>query len=224
MQKFVIIVAGGKGLRMGKEIPKQFLLLKGKPILMHSIEKFLSYDTQMQVILVLPKIHFSFWEDLSKEYNFDKKIIITEGGITRIESVHNGLKQIPLKTEALVAIHDGVRPLVSRKTIGKSFDLAQEKGSAVVVVPAKDSLREITQEGSKAVIRANFRQVQTPQTFKIEWLLDAYKKVKNTENITDDASLVESLGYPIFLVDGEYSNIKITTPEDLLIAEALWEN
>lgn len=219
IKKYALIVAGGKGLRMGADLPKQFLELNGLPVLMHTLKAFSLIDG-MQLILVLPQEHFMFWEELCLKHQFTIAHKIVAGGLTRFNSVMNGLAAIH-DQNSLVAIHDGVRPLISQKVIEDSFHVALEKGNAVVVVPLKDSLRKQELLNNHSVNRANYYLVQTPQTFQSSLIIDAYKNASNDDNFTDDASVLESSGTPINMLAGDYKNIKITTPEDLVIAEAL---
>lgn len=219
MNKYALVVAGGKGLRMGTEIPKQFILLKGMPVLMHTLKAFRSIEA-IQLILVLPLDQIAYWKQLCITYQFELPHQIIAGGDTRFQSVKNGLQAIPGKT-GLVAIHDGVRPLVSIKIIEESYNVAQEKGNALTVVALKDSIRKQTNKGSISINRADYFLVQTPQTFRVEEIKDAYEKADTANNFTDDASVLEANGGEIQLVQGDYKNIKITTPEDLLFASAL---
>jgi 2-C-methyl-D-erythritol 4-phosphate cytidylyltransferase len=219
MNKYALVVAGGKGLRMGTEIPKQFILLKGLPVLMHTLKAFRSIES-IQLILVLPKDQIAYWKQLCINYKFELPHQIIAGGDTRFQSVKNGLQAIQDNT-GLVAIHDGVRPLISVKIIEESFDLAQEKGNALTVVALKDSIRKQTENGSKSINRSDYFLVQTPQTFKVEDIKNAYNKAAIVNNFTDDASVFEANGGQIQLVQGDYKNIKITTSEDLLFANAL---
>jgi 2-C-methyl-D-erythritol 4-phosphate cytidylyltransferase len=219
MNKYALVVAGGKGLRMGTEIPKQFILLKGMPVLMHTLKAFRSIES-IQLILVLPKDQIAYWKQLCINYKFELPHQIIAGGDTRFQSVKNGLQAIQDNT-GLVAIHDGVRPLISVKIIEESFDLAQEKGNALTVVALKDSIRKQTENGSKSINRSDYFLVQTPQTFKVEDIKNAYNKAAIVNNFTDDASVFEANGGQIQLVQGDYKNIKITTSEDLLFANAL---
>ncbi len=217
MQKFAIIVAGGSGSRMKSTLPKQFLKIGHQPILMHTIEKFYRYDPAMAVILALPEQEFATWEKLKEEYDFKIPVLLSKGGATRFESVKNALDLIP-EEESLVAVHDGVRPFVSLKNIEESFETAYQKGSAVTVIPLKDSIRKFTEEGSVALDRTQYCLVQTPQTFRSSILKKAYC-IAYTDDLTDDASVVEKINVEINLVQGSYRNIKITSPEDMLIAE-----
>ena len=210
MKQYAIVVAGGLGTRMGSEVPKQFLTLKGKPILVHSIEKFLSVD---QLILVLPKNHLERWQELKKEFFPEVEIQTAIGGSSRTESVISGLSLIP--DDGLVAIHDAVRPFVNQRTIKASYLSAKENGSGVASVALKDSIREL--EGDKDSFhrdRNKYRLIQTPQTFRVSEIKKAYEVRKN-EEFSDDASVYENAGYKVCLVEGSYNNIKITTPEDL---------
>ncbi len=222
MKRYAIIVAGGTGTRMGANIPKQFLLLAGKPILMHTLEKFYNPKLKCSIILVLPKDQIEYWAGLIKEYNFTLVHKVVSGGKLRFDSVKNGISSIE-EENALVAIHDGVRPLITIELIEKSFSEAEKNKSAVVSVKPKDSLRFIDEKGNKAVVRDNYRVIQTPQTFQLSYLKQGYEKPYN-DLFTDDAAVFESLGFNINLIDGSYSNIKITTPEDLLVAQNIIKN
>lgn len=220
MKKYVIIVAGGSGSRMKTETPKQFIPIGGQPVLMHTLQRFYAYSEQMEIILVLPQAHFNTWADLCTQYHFAVPHCLVRGGDTRFASVKNGLDSIiSLNAEDLVAIHDGVRPFVSEQTIDQSFSVAAEKGSAIVVVALKDSIRKIKENASQSVSREDFRLVQTPQTFQLGLLRKAYEQ-SYAPFFTDDASVVEAAGFKIELVEGNYENIKITTPEDLRVATA----
>jgi 2-C-methyl-D-erythritol 4-phosphate cytidylyltransferase len=216
-EKIVIIVAGGKGERMQADIPKQFLEIKGKPILMHTIEVFLIYNSDIQPIVVLPAIQIEFWKDLCKKHNFKVPHEIIVGGSTRFESVKNGLKAV--KIPSIIAVHDGVRPLVSIDTIARCFDEAEKNGAAIPVIELVDSIRQVTKSGNQSVDRNNFKLVQTPQIFDGELLKNAYQQ-EYSAFFTDDASVVESLGVTIKLVEGNRKNIKITNEYDLKLAEA----
>ncbi|MDP1728054.1 MAG: 2-C-methyl-D-erythritol 4-phosphate cytidylyltransferase [Bacteroidota bacterium] len=217
MKKYALIVAGGKGLRMDSEIPKQFLELKGLPVLMHTITAFSKF-TDIDILLVLPKEQIAYWQALCVQYNFNIPHQIIEGGETRFHSVRNGLKQIT-DMQSLVAIHDGVRPIVKPEIIESSFKMAEEKGNAVTVVKLKDSIRKLELGGNKSANRNNYYLVQTPQTFQTQLILDAYNRADHY-NFTDDAGVLEESGYEINLLEGDYKNIKITNPEDLIIAAA----
>lgn len=213
-----IIVAGGKGERMNANIPKQFLELHGKPILMHTLEVFHRFDATMQLILVLPATQIDFWRELCKKHAFTLSHQIISGGQTRFHSVKNGLEAV--KNSGLIAIHDGVRPLVSNETIGRCFLEAQKYGAVIPVIDLVDSIREITASGSASVDRNAYKLVQTPQVFDSELLKKAYKQ-DFSSLFTDDASVVEAFGTEIHLVEGNRENIKITTEIDLKMAEMM---
>ena len=217
-KEYAVIVAGGKGTRIRSTIPKQFLELQGLPILMHTLNAFYRYSRNITVILVLPEDDFSTWKKLCDTHNFDQPYILQKGGETRFQSVKNGLALI--ESDGLVAVHDGVRPLVSEDIIAASFRLASVHQSAVAAVRLKESIRMTDQDNTKAVDRSKFRLIQTPQTFQVSILKKAYE-IKEDSSLTDDASVVEKAGHIISLFEGSYENIKITTPEDLVIAEAL---
>ena len=216
--KSAIIVAGGKGERMQTNIPKQFIEIQGKPILMHTIETFLHFDLTMQIIVVLPSTQIDFWNELCKKHAFVVNHNIVAGGQTRFQSVKNGLNAV--QSPALVAVHDGVRPLVTGETINRCFEVAEKTGNAIPVVDLVDSIRQTTENGSNSVDRKDFKLVQTPQVFDAELLKNAYKQ-DFSELFTDDASVVENLGVNINLVEGNRENIKITTSFDLILAEVL---
>ena len=218
MEKYVIIVAGGSGKRMGGEVPKQFLLVAGKPILMHTVEAFARANGDFKFILVLPEAHFTTWHELVAEYNFNIPVILVAGGAERFFSVKNALAHVP--NDALVAVHDGVRPFASKETILEAFAVAVEKGSAVPVIDEVDSLRRVRAGESQAVNRSEYKRVQTPQVFQSTILKNAYNQ-EYSSLFTDDASVVESIGHAITLTTGNVENIKITTPHELLLAEAL---
>jgi len=218
MQEYAIIVAGGAGIRMGSDTPKQFLNVNGLPILMHTLNAFRAYSAELSIILVLPENQFEYWQNLCKEHSFSVEHSRIAGGKTRFESVKNGLTSIKSE-EGLVAVHDGVRPIVSNKIISYSYLHAAEFGSAVASVPSKDSIRRVNNNGENiAEDRTFFRLIQTPQTFRLDWMREAFK-TSYQSNFTDCASVLELAGYPIQLIDGAYENIKITTPEDLKWAE-----
>ena len=218
MKRYAVIVAGGKGLRMGYERPKQFLCIGGRPILMHTLEAFHRFDQAMQLIVVLPRDHQSLWHTLCEEYAFSTPYLLADGGETRFHSVKNGLALIP--DEGLVAIHDGVRPFVSREVLERCFQAASTHQAVLPVVPVVDTVRQVTSEGSHTVDRNAYKLVQTPQVFDVNLLKAAYKQ-PYTPFFTDDASVVEAMGQQVTLVEGNRENIKITTPFDLIIAEAL---
>ena len=214
---YIIIVAGGKGLRMGGEIPKQFLPIGGKPILMRTMERFRAYSETLEIILVLPKDQQDYWLQLCKDYHFQVNYRMTDGGETRFHSVQHGLALIPDDAEGVVGVHDGVRPFPSLEVISNCYETARTKKAVIPVIPVVETLRHIT-EGTKP--RGDYRLVQTPQTFDIQ-LLKAANRQPYNDGFTDDASVVETFGFDITLVDGNRENIKITTPYDLKIAEVL---
>lgn len=220
-KEYALIVAGGKGTRIKSKLPKQFLELNKKPVLLHAIEAFYHYSQAITVILVLPEDDFPIWKSISDRFQFNKPIIIQKGGDTRFQSVKNGLEMI--KGDGLVAIHDAVRPLISADIIAASFRLAAVHGAAVAAVRLKESLRMIDQNNTKAVDRSLYRIIQTPQTFLIRLIKQAYK-IQEDSSLTDDASVAERCGHSISLFEGSYENIKITTAEDLIVAEALLAN
>jgi len=220
MNKIAIIVAGGKGERMNADVPKQFLEIKGKPILIHTLEAFMNFDASLQLILVLPVAQFEFWETLCKKHALNIPHQIVTGGQTRFQSVKNGLDAV--KVPAIVAIHDGVRPLVSKETISRCFDAAAKFGAAIPTMDSIESIRFVDANGSKSVDRNAYKMVQTPQVFDAELLKKAYEQ-EFSVLFTDDASVVEAMGIKVQLVDGNRENIKITTEFDLIVAERLLE-
>jgi 2-C-methyl-D-erythritol 4-phosphate cytidylyltransferase len=217
-RKSVIIVAGGKGLRMGGDLPKQFIPVAGKPVLMRTIEAFYNYDEDINIVLVLPVSHQEYWKSLCKKYNFGIAHTVAMGGETRFHSVKNGLAFIK---EGIVAVQDGVRPFCSKEMIARCFDATATCQAVIPVVDSTDSLREmIDEEKSRIIDRSKIRLVQTPQVFHSALLKKAYE-TPYRETFTDDASVVETMGINIHLVKGEETNIKITTPLDLKIAELI---
>jgi len=214
----VIIVAGGRGERMNANIPKQFLLLGGRPILMHTIEAFYRFDNSMPLIVVLPLAQISYWEELCKKHAFTIRHTVVAGGENRFQSVKLGLSVVQLP--ALVAVHDGVRPLVSSSTIERCFGAADAYDAAIPVMDVVESIRQVDENGSKALDRTRIKTVQTPQVFDGELLTKAYDQ-DFSPIFTDDASVVEAYGKQVTLVDGNSENIKITTAIDLQIAEML---
>lgn len=218
MHNVVIIVAGGSGSRMKTNVPKQFLTLKDKPVLMHSIEAFYNFDDKINIILTLPENYFEYWKSLCNKFSFKIDHNIVKGGKTRFHSVKNAVETIG-KSD-LIAVHDGVRPLIDKFTIEKCFKVASEKGNAIPVADIPESIREIKDKSSKSVNRKNYKIVQTPQIFKSELLIKAYKQ-EFKEHFTDDASLLDEMGEILNLIDGNRENIKITTQSDLIFAEAL---
>lgn len=217
---YVIIVAGGKGLRMGSDIPKQFLPIGGKPVLMRTLERFREYAADLQIILVLPKAQQDYWQNLCQEYAFDIDYQLADGGETRFHSVQHGLALIPDDAEGVVGVHDGVRPFPSIEVIRHCYETARTAKAVIPVIPVVETVRHLEGEGSVTVPRNDYRLVQTPQCFDIQ-LLKAANRQPYHDNFTDDASVVESYGHAITLVEGNRENIKITTPYDMKIAEVL---
>ena len=215
----VIIVAGGKGLRMGGDIPKQFLPVGGKPILMRTIDRFLKYDAGMQVVLVLPESQQDYWRSLCEQYHFVQPYTLANGGETRFHSVKNGLAKVA-PDATLVGVHDGVRPFVSLETIRATYDEATRSEAVVPVVEVVETVRHLADGKSVTVPRSDYRLVQTPQVFSASLLRAAYEQ-PYTDFFTDDASVVERFGHAVTLVPGNRENIKITTPFDLRVAEVL---
>jgi 2-C-methyl-D-erythritol 4-phosphate cytidylyltransferase len=218
MQLYVVIVAGGSGKRMGAEIPKQFLELAGRPVLMHTIERFKSFNEAIEIITVLPENQLRHWCELQEKYSFNIPQTLVKGGSHRFFSVRNGLKFVTIP--GLVAIHDGVRPFVSIDTIERCFETAERLGNAIPAISPTESLRIITDQGSVPVNRFHVKQIQTPQVFSGELIKKAYRQEYNPE-FTDDATVLEKTGEKINLIEGNRENIKITNPEDLLISTAL---
>lgn len=224
MTDYIIIVAGGKGTRMGTELPKQFLPIGGKPVLMRTIERFHEYNPTLHIILVLPHEQQEYWRMLCKKHDFHISHTIADGGDTRFQSSRNGLAAIPEDADGLVGIHDGVRPFVSTATIQRCFDTARDDYACIPVMPVTDTLRFIDKAGGgKNVLRSDYRIVQTPQTFDLGLLRQAFNQPYR-EQFTDDASVVESLGCEVKMVEGNRENIKITTPFDLQLADFLLAN
>ncbi|HEX8039088.1 MAG TPA: 2-C-methyl-D-erythritol 4-phosphate cytidylyltransferase [Chryseosolibacter sp.] len=225
-KEYALIVAGGKGTRFGSALPKQFLDLNGKPVLLHTVEAFFRYSENIGVVLVLPEEDISLWHETAKKYRFEKTLTIQSGGPTRFHSVKRGLEKIG--DTGFVAIHDGVRPLVTSAMIAASFSLAKAEGSAIAAVHMKESIRRVDEKNgpafpfstSKAVDRALYKTIQTPQTFDVAMIKEAYAR-QNDPLVTDDAEVAERAGHRVFLFEGSYENIKITTPGDLIIAAAL---
>lgn len=218
MKKFALIVAGGSGNRMKSEIPKQFLEINEKPVLIHTIEVFKRYDLDIEIILVLPQNQYELWISQCAEYNFNAEYKIAFGGAVRFQSVKNGLDKI--SEDGIVFIHDGVRPLVSLQTIRNCFEMAVEKGNALPVIPVSESVRIIENNSNHILDRTGVMLVQTPQTFRTELIKKAYQ-LAESDKFTDDASVLESFGEKIQLVEGNRENIKITYPEDLIFAESI---
>ena len=203
-KEYALIVAGGKGTRIKSKVPKQFLELNGIPVLLHTLDAFYRYSEKINIILVLPEDDFETWKAICEKYRFTKNIILQKGGESRFQSVKNGLAKI--EGEGLVAIHDGVRPLVSEDIIGASFRLAAVHQSAVAAVRLKESIRMTDQDNTRAVDRSRFRLIQTPQTFHVELIKKAYE-MKEDLSFTDDASVAEQSGHIISLFEGSYENI-----------------
>lgn len=218
MKKFAVIVAGGKGTRMNSDIPKQFLLLKNKPVLYYTIKAFLDVYGNIEIILVLPEEHIGKGREIIDGYFDPSRICITAGGRTRFHSVQNGLALI--KEESIIFVHDGVRCLVTGNLIKRCYETAFEKGNAIPALECGDSVRLLTASGNKIVDRNKVKLIQTPQTFHSKILLPAYK-IDYKDKFTDEASVVEAFGLAINLIEGERNNIKITTPFDLRLAEML---
>ena len=211
MDTYLIAVAGGKGLRMGGDIPKQFLPIKGKPVLMRTLEAFYAYDKAIHLIVVLPVDQQDYWKHLCQEYAFTLPHQIADGGETRFHSVKNGLALVE-EEDALVGVHDGVRPFVSLDVIAECYRVAERKGAAIPVIDVVETVRRISEDGDKLV--------QTPQVFRASLLKQAYAQ-PYTSAFTDDASVVEAFGHRVELVKGNRENIKLTTPFDLKLAEML---
>ncbi len=243
---YIIIVAGGKGLRMGGDIPKQFLPIAGVPVLMRTILRFREALPEVNVILVLPKAQQDYWKELCQQHQFNEDYQLADGGQTRFHSVQNGLALIPDDAEGIVGVHDGVRPFVAVETILRCYEEARSSKAVVPVIPVVETLRKINAENkavatpplsplpshlsplpsphpSHTVPRDEYRLVQTPQCFDIQ-LLKAANRQPYCDAFTDDASVVEAYGQSVTLVDGNRENIKITTPADLKIAVALFNS
>ena len=224
MERFAILVAGGQGLRMGGDVPKQFLPLGGQPVLMHTIDRFREVFPDMHIIVVLPQGQHDYWHDLCRRHHLEGGFLTAPGGDTRFHSVLNGLNAVPADvSEGLVGVHDGVRPFVSRDTLVRCYEEAARSGTAVPVTPVVETLRHVSPDGeSMTVPRSDYRLVQTPQVFSLALLRQAYRQ-PYAPQFTDDASVVEALGERITLVEGNRENIKLTTPADLLLAKGIME-
>ena len=220
MREYIIVVAGGKGLRMGSDIPKQFLPIGGKPVLMRTLERFREYSDDIQIILVLPEAQQEYWHQLCDEYHFDVEYTLANGGQTRFHSVQNGLAKVPDDAQGVVGVHDGVRPFPSIEVIKNCYETARTAKAVIPVIPVVETVRHLDGDSSLTVPRDEYRLVQTPQTFDIQ-LLKAANKQPYNDGFTDDASVVEAFAHKITLVEGNRENIKITTPYDLKIAEVL---
>jgi len=217
--KYAIIVAGGSGSRMQSSVPKQFLLLNGTPVLIHTINAFHQCDTQPQIIVVLPTDSHEYWNELCAEHGFDVPHQLVSGGETRFHSVKNGISLID-DEDAIIAVHDAVRPLIKKEVIDESYECALKYGNAIVAIKSRDSVRQIKDNRSVSLVRDEIYLIQTPQTFQSAQLKNAYQQPYHA-NFTDDASVVEQTGVNINLINGSYQNIKITFPEDIAIAEFL---
>lgn len=220
MKKYAVIVAGGSGSRMNSNLPKQFLLLNGKPVLYYTIDTFLNSYEDLEIILVLPEDHIAAGQEIIDAFFDYTRIRITEGGRTRFHSVQNGLQLI--NEESIIFVHDGVRCLLTPALIHRCYEAAVESGSAIPVIDSKDSIRMITEDGNEALDRNTIKLVQTPQTFHSKILLPAYK-IDYKDKFTDEATVVEAFGLKVLLVEGEEHNIKITRPLDLEIAEGMFK-
>lgn len=220
MKHTALIVAGGKGLRMGSELPKQFLPIGGKPVLMHTLEAFRRFDPEIDLILVLPEEQQEYWKQLCDRHHFTLRHLIANGGETRFHSVKNGLALV--SGGGLVGVHDGVRPFVSQEVIRRCYDKAATEKAVIPVVDVVETVRQVTESGSRTVNRDDYKLVQTPQVFDSDLLRRAYAQ-DFMPFFTDDASVVEAMGVPVYLVEGNRENIKLTTPFDLKIATALLE-
>ena len=226
MSDYIIVVAGGKGLRMGSDIPKQFLPIGDKPVLMRTLERFREYSDDLQIILVLPEAQQEYWQELCKKYDFKVEYLLANGGQTRFHSVQNGLALMPDDAEGVVGVHDGVRPFPSIEVIRNCYETARTAKAVIPVIPVVETVRHLTggqarcEVESVTVPRDEYRLVQTPQTFDIQ-LLKAANRQPYNDGFTDDASVVESYGHKITLVEGNRENIKITTPYDITVAEAI---
>lgn len=222
MEKYAVIVAGGIGKRMNSDIPKQFMRLHGKPVLYYTIKAFIDAFSDINIILVFPEEHIDHGREIVDAYFNTTNIIFTVGGETRFHSVKNGVSLI--ESESIIFVHDGVRCLVTPQLIKYCYDSAVEKGTAIPCVPLKDSIRQLTEVGNEACDRNNFRLIQTPQTFHSKILLPAMNNIEFKEKFTDEATVVESFGIDIHLMEGEETNIKITQPIDIFIAEQILKN
>jgi 2-C-methyl-D-erythritol 4-phosphate cytidylyltransferase len=218
MNKYAVIVAGGSGTRMNSDIPKQFLLLNGKPVLFYAIDTFLKSYNDCTIILVLAEEHIAKGQEIIDAF-FDKnKIILTKGGRTRFHSVQNGLSLINTTEDSIIFVHDAVRPMITTALLHRCYDCAIENGTAIPAIDCKDSVRLISEIGNTAVDRNNLRLIQTPQVFHSKIILPAFN-IDYKDKFTDEASVIEAFGLKVTLVEGEEENIKITKPTDLLLAE-----
>ncbi|MEA1878669.1 MAG: 2-C-methyl-D-erythritol 4-phosphate cytidylyltransferase [Bacteroidota bacterium] len=218
MTQTIIIVAGGRGTRMKSDIPKQFLLLDGKPVLMQTMEAFVEFDPDIRMILVLPEDQYAYWDELCDEHSFSLNYQKVAGGLTRFESVKNGLSAAPDK--GLIGVHDGVRPFIHPDTIRRIYQDAEEFGNAIPAIPPTESVRVETKDSNHIVDRNSVRLIQTPQVFQAKDLKEAYnQQYQNT--FTDDASVIEAAGHKIHLIKGQEGNLKITTKEDLGLGDSV---
>lgn len=222
IKTYAIIVAGGQGTRMGMALPKQFLLLNGKPILYYSIAAFIKAIPTIEIILVLPEAHFSYTNMVLQHFETIPELQIVGGGASRYESVQNGLELIT-EPNSITFVHDGVRPLIDSELINSCLENTIKHGSAIPTVPIVDSVRMLVYDSYKIIDRNKLKSIQTPQTFYSEILLNAFAQPYQ-EHFTDEASVVESIGKEIYFIEGNKKNIKITTPEDLIIASAYLTN
>ena len=224
MKKYIVVVAGGKGMRMGGEMPKQFQLLGNRPVVMVTLERLHMMAPEVELIMVLPAEHFELWDELCAKYEFAVPVKLAKGGSTRFHSVQNGLALIEDSEDAVVGVHDGVRPFVSQKVVEECFREAWIHGAAIPMIDLQDSLRHIVGVNgvTEVVPRDRFRLVQTPQVFRLSLLRKAYEQ-RFIESFTDDASVVEALGEHVAGVEGNRENIKLTTPFDLMVAKTLLE-
>jgi len=221
MKKYAIIVAGGTGTRMQGEVPKQFMLLCGKPVILYSIEAFITFDPAIQIILVIHPDYIELWEKLVAEFKISVPFQLAEGGKTRFDSVKNGLKLID--SAGFVAIHDAARPVIDKGFLQQIFSAAEQKGSAVPGIALNDTIRRIDGDTSHQLDRTFLRAIQTPQIFRISELQRAYQQLYQPI-FTDDASVMQSAGFPVHLANGRSGNIKITHYQDIALAEVLLEN
>jgi 2-C-methyl-D-erythritol 4-phosphate cytidylyltransferase len=224
MKRYLIVVAGGKGQRMGGALPKQFQLLGERPVIMVTLERLHAIDNTLKFILVLPLEYIALWDELCTKYEFSLPVTVVAGGNTRFHSVQNGLSMIEDSDEALVGVHDAVRPFVSQKVLDDAFREAWINGAAIPMIDIQDSVRQIIGAGgaSQAVQRDRYRLVQTPQVFRLSLLRKAYSQ-RYVEAFTDDASVVEAMGERVYAVEGNRENIKLTTPFDMMVAKTIIE-
>ena len=221
MEKTVIIVAGGQGMRFGQELPKQFFYIRERPLLIHTVDLFHVYDPEIQIIIGLQENYFSHWESVCEQFHFDVHHLLSPGGETRFQTVKNALSLVTPGN--LVGVHDAVRPLIYRRTIDNCFEAAQKHGASLPGIELNDSIRQLTPDGSRWADRETFRLVQTPQVFQYNILMKGYE-ADYSEEFTDDASVVEKAGFKVAVVEGNPENFKITTPDDLVFAEAIFES